>query len=238
MKSKERIDVWISPEGTISEYGLPERAKLQVELVYGWCTDGGLPSGPDVYGATDFTPYLADVQKLIFLAELRTPTGWFRPPISSWQATLQTDSQNYVSCTIPVSAAWTEAINTATEFVIWRVARLTDGSDVEVEMARAPVSTIQLSYGPYNETTNISGYTDAFATNTDPDARYDRTLINTRSASVYGSGVRYRSSMDWLLRPGQRAFYADTSFIVSYMNMYATISGTTVQAYMDVGSRE
>jgi len=223
--------------GYLSDSGLPRSPSIYGYLVHGRISDAGLPSAPLIDGFTDFTPYLSDAQTHRYMMDMITPSGVVRVPISSWQATLQTDAASYVGCVIPNCALWLATINTATSFVISRLARLDDGSTFEVQLATAPVETVQIDQGPTNYTASISGYTNTFANIDDPDARYDRTLQSVRSISNYSSGARVRCSLDWLLRPGQRAFYAETSLIVSYMNMYVTQSASTIQAYMDVGER-
>ena len=54
--------------------------------------------------------------------------------------------------------------------------------------------------------------------------------------SVYSGntgGLRVRCEIDWLLRPGHRAYYGTTPIIVDYLNYY--VPG--VDQYMDVGER-
>ena len=194
-------------------------------------------SAPAVLGACsvlarhDFTGQLGDAVTL-FVMDLVTPTGTVRIPISSWQATLQTGSSNYVQCVIPACAIWASAINSATEFVISRRAVLTDGTAIEYEMARAPAESLQFDRGPQRYTCTLSGYNDAFAASEDPPAVYDRALTGIRSISS-GSSYRVRCAVDWLLRPGHRAFVEGAPFVVAFINYYAP-SGS--DCYMDVGS--
>lgn len=180
----------------------------------------------------DFTPALGDAVTRSVM-DLITPSGTVRIPISSWQATLQTGSSNYVQCVIPACTVWQSAINTATEFVISRRAVLPSGLAVEQEMARAPAEQAQFDRGPQRHTCTLSGYSDAFAANDNPPAVYDRALTGIRSVSSGASNLRVRCAVDWLLRPGHRAFVDGVPFIVSYINYYAP-SG--FDSYMDVGS--
>ena len=166
--------------------------------------------------------------------DLITPTGTVRVPISSWQATLQTGSSNYVQCVIPACTVWVSAILAATEFVIFRRATLPNGTAIELEMARAPADQAQFDQGPQRHTCTLSGYSDAFAEDLDPPATYDRTLAGVRSISSGEGSLRVRCAIDWLLRPGHRAFVNGTPFVVGYINYYAP-SG--FDAYMDAGSR-
>lgn len=178
----------------------------------------------------DFTGQIGDATTH-FVMSLVAPTGTARVPISSWQATLQTGSSNYVQCVIPACTIWVSAINSATEFVIYRRAVLPDGTAIEYEMARAPAGQTQFDRGSQRETCTLSGYTDAFAESEDPPAIYDRALTGIRSISS-GSSYRVRCAVDWLLRPGHRAFVEGAPFVVKFINYYAP-SG--FDSYMDVG---
>lgn len=167
-----------------------------------------------------------------YVMDLTTPAGLVRVPISSWQATLQAGAKNYVQGVVPAVADWIDAINDATEFVITRAADTSVGR-IEYEMARAPLEQISIARGPTNYTATLSGYSTAFAENEEPDAAYDRTLTGIRSTTTGTAATRVRCAIDWLLRPGQRAYYGDgASFVVRYINYYVPATG---DAYMDVG---
>lgn len=167
----------------------------------------------------------------LYAADLVTPGGAVRVPISSWQATLRAGEKSYVQCVVPACTPFVANITDATEFVIYRKAKLVDGSTVEYEMARAPAQTLAFDQGPNNYTATISGYVDGLPEQTDPPASYDRTLDGIRSQHTGSGGARIRCAIDWFLRPGQRAFYGATSFVVSYINYY--VPG--FDEYMDVG---
>ncbi len=179
----------------------------------------------------DFTGLIGDAITY-YVMDLTTPGGTVRVPISSWQATLQTGAKCYVQAVVPAVSAWIDAINDATEFIVTRAADTSVGR-IEYEMARAPLEQISISKGPTNYTATLSGYSTAFAENEEPDAAYDRTLTGIRSVTTGTSATRVRCAIDWLLRPGQRAYYDDgASFVVSYINYYVPATG---DAYMDVG---
>lgn len=178
----------------------------------------------------DFVSLLGDTVS-VYVMDLVTLTGTVRVPISSWQATLQTGSSSYVQCVIPACGVWQEAINAATEFVIYRRAVLPSGAAVEYEMARAPAGQLQFDRGPQRNTCTVSGYSEAFADSVDPPAAYDRALTGVRSISS-GSSYRVRCAVDWLLRPGHRAYVSGAPFIVKFINYYAPSS---FDSYMDVG---
>lgn len=181
---------------------------------------------------TDFTGAIPAIAAITYVMDLITPGGKVRVPISSWQATLQVGRPNFLSCVVPACAAWLADVNVATEFVISRCVIIA-GVRIESEMARCPVQTTQTDRGPTNYTLSMSGYGDAIVADANPNAIYDRELTDVRSISAYDSGTRIRCGIDWLLRPPMRAFYGETSLLVSYINYYAQGN----DRYMDVGER-
>ena len=84
------------------------------------------------------------------------------------------------------------------------------------------------------ETCTVSGYSDGFAESENPSPEYDRTLVSIRSVSSGAGGMRVRCAVDWLLRPGQRAYANGVPMIADYINYYAPTGG---DSYMDVGER-
>lgn len=181
---------------------------------------------------TDYTSVIPAGATIRYTMDLETPDGTVRVPISSWQATLQTENQSYVGCVVPACTEWLPDIEAATEFAINRSVTV-DGAEISQEMARAPLQTLQVDQGPARKTASLSGYSDAFTEDSDPAAIYDRSLEGIRSVSSYASGSRVRCAIDWLLRPGQRALYQETSMVVSYVNFYVNAT----DSYMDVGER-
>lgn len=185
---------------------------------------------PAVLATHDFTGQLGD-SITRFVMDLITPTGTVRVPISSWQATLQSGSSSYVQCVIPACLAWVDAINASTEFVIYRRADVPGTAlSIEYEMARSLTEQARFDQGPARYTCTLSGYPDAFAEDLDPPVVYDRTLSGVRSISS-GAGLRVRCAVDWLLRPGHRAYVGEVPFVVRFINYYA-MGG---DGYMDVG---
>jgi hypothetical protein len=170
---------------------------------------------------------------LYYAMELVGTGPTVRVPISSWQATLQTERSNYVQCVIPSAGPYLDAIGSQAEFVIYSGARLPGGQTVETEMARAPIQTFTYQQGPINGTCTLSGYSTGFAQG-EVAAQTGRVLTGIRSFSVDTAGQRrVRANIDWLLRPGLRAIANEQPFVASYINYYVG-SG---QAYMDVGER-
>jgi len=181
----------------------------------------------------DFTVALGDVVGR-YLLDLVTPGGMVRAPISSWQATLQTGAKCYVQAVIPASSPYSSAINSASEFVIYRAAVLPSGMQVEQELARSPVGSAQFDRGAMRETCTISGYASAFDEIASPSAEQQRTLTSVRTMSSGAGGVRARCAVDWLLRPGWVAVANGVPFTADYINYYAPTGG---DSYMDVGER-
>jgi hypothetical protein len=181
----------------------------------------------------DFTGQVDPDAPQRYLMDLVTPSGTVRVPISSWQATLQSGAANYLQCVIPNAGAWSAQIAAATSFVILRASRTAAGGWVEYPMATAPLDNLQDARGPTSRSVTLSGYTNAFAAVSNPSAVFDRRLRNVRQIFV-GGGLRARADIDWLLRPGMRAYVDDaTPIVVRYINLYVTSAG---DSYCDVGS--
>jgi len=186
---------------------------------------------PAVRAYHDFTATLGDYPALAVM-DLLTPGGPVRLPVSSWQATLRAGSASYLQCVVPACGPWVGAIEAATEFVISLSGRTQTGLLIEHEMARAPADTVQFDQGPQRFTCTLSGYSSvAFEYSAAPDPMFDRTLKNVRSVSR-GGKMRVRCAVDWLLRPGERAYVGATPLLVGYINYYYP---STFDAYMDVG---
>lgn len=198
--------------------------------VLGLASDFGLPRPPDIVALHDFTPALVGILSS-YVMDLTTPDGVIRVPISSWQATLQTGARNYTQCVVPACLPLVDDLNDATSFSISRRAVLSDGQVLEYEMAQAPVESLQFYRGAERYTCTISGYSDAFTADTDPPATFDRTMTGVRSISSSSGTSRARCDIDWLLRPGHRAFAAGTEIVVGWINYY--INGS--DAFMDIG---
>ena len=154
-----------------------------------------------------------------------------RIPISSWQGTLQLERASYAQAVIPSALPWVDAVKarSAGDLIIYRGVRHPDGTTQEAEMARAPIQQVQLDQGPINATMTVSGY----RTRPAPQQILVRPLQNVRSQSSGAGGTRFRSDIDWFLRPGHQATARGTSIRADYINYYVTGG----QAYMDVGQR-
>lgn len=227
--------------GHLSDGGLPSAPSfVAVKGVVSWLSDAGLPSPLEGAVYTDPTPFIDPHAAVRYVMDLVVSGELVRVPISSWQATLQTESDNYAQCVVPACGDWLDTINAADEFIVSRVSALYSaygGASVEGPLVRAPVQTVQVSRGATNYSAVISGYTDALTEVDDPDEIYDRELVGVRSIQTFGETISIRCGIDWLLRPGQRAVYGSVNFVVSYINYYVTGNAASIDAYMDVGHR-
>jgi len=216
--------------GKASAAGVLGSARVTSLLTYGHAAASSPLGSAAVLAQHDFTGALGD-SIARFVMDLVTPDGTVRVPISSWQATLQTGSSSYVQCVIPACLAWVDAINAATEFVIYRRAEVPGTAlTIEYEMARSAAEQARFDQGAARYTCTLSGYPDAFAEDLDPPVAYDRQLTGVRSVSS-GGGLRVRCAVDWLLRPGHRAYVGAVPLVVRFINYYAMER----DSYMDVG---
>lgn len=187
---------------------------------------------PRAVAFNDFTSVITDTR--IFYRMVMTGDPPVTVPISSWQATLQVDRSHYVQCVIPAVDPYVATIaerQNAEEFIISRVA-VDRGSEIEVELARAPIQTTSLARGPTNYTCTLAGFSEGAAA---PEAPRVRVLQEIRSINVSAQGkFRVRAAIDWFLRPGDTATAGDTQFTADYINYYSTSAG---ESYMDVGDR-
>lgn len=198
-----------------------------------------LASGGSALGAgkvrtyNDFTGQLDPRSPLRYVADIITPSGVVRLPISSWQATLQLDQACYGQAVFPAIAEQAEAIVAATEVAVLRSGDVLGGGVVEQLMVRFPVDTRSIARGPRNHTATLSGYFDAFPGETGLPAAMQRPLRDVRSLTEDSGGTRVRCDVDWLLRPGMTATFGGTTLDVAFINYY--VPGN--DQYMDVGER-
>lgn len=190
--------------------------------------------GAKIVGFHDFTTAIVGEYPALYVVDLVNSAGLVtRVPISSWQATLQSGASNYVQCVIPAALDHVDAINSAVRFIVSRRMNIPGLGAVEHLMAESTADTVVFDQGPERYTSTLSGYTDGFEVSEDPLALYDRTLADIRSISINQGMARVRCSIDWLLRPSQRAYVKDLNFVVAYINYYVNSN----DSYMDVGER-
>lgn len=218
--------------GDIAVRGPLGTASARIALTWAKAACAGPLGTPRAIGWHDFTGLIGP-QPLRYVADLITPDGPVRVPISSWQATLRAGAgSNYAQCVVPGVNAWVESLQMATEFVVYRTAKLISGRPIEYEMLRAPLTQLTLDQGPSRHTATVSGYFDAFSLADYETTATDRTLVDVRSTSISDGGARVRCAIDWLLRPGFRAFVGEMELDVTYINYYVNAD----DQYMDVGA--
>lgn len=231
---------------------LGQPSVLATVQVSSWASDGSLLGAPHVKTRShsalmsvpsmlqstsvrsrfDFTPILTGTEPEIYIMVLTTPGGEVRVPISSWQATLQTGSDNSCQCVIPAAFDWMEYIADATVFSIYRTVALW-GQEYAELMSSSTLELAQFTQSSSGIICTLTGHSDGYEEDLDPEAVYDRVLTGVQTISR-GSGIRVRCDIDFLLRPGQRAFAGDFSMVVGRIGYYVT-KGI---AYMDVWEAE
>ena len=152
-----------------------------------------------------------------------------RPPISSWQATVQSGRASYAQAVIPAAMNWVDEINArpGATFRIYRGVLHADGTIQESMMASSPVQSVSYQRGSRNATVTISGYSS-----TEPTGESVRKLEGVRSVSVSPT-LRARAAIDWFIRPGDTAAAEGIDIPVDYINYYCSPQ----DQYMDVGER-
>lgn len=169
-----------------------------------------------------------------YVMDLIVGASLVRVPITSWQATLQTDDTCYVQCVIHDALTYADEIASATAFIISRTATTSDGLPIEYEMATSPLESRITDRGPSAYTATISGYADAFTPSDAEAVAGVRALSYVRSVNTTDGLLRARADIDWLLRPGMQAEVDGIIMDVSYINYYVTSAG---DQYMDCGER-
>lgn len=225
-------------DGSLSVYieadsPLGELQSLTINGVGGFIAQGDIFGDFEATAFHDFTAFIDYAQPMRYVMDLETPDGLVRVPISSWQATLNVGRSGYGQAVIPNAGDYVDDLTAATEFVVSRQMTLFSGTVVVQEMTRTPADYVTLAQGPNNYTATVYGYPAEWPLVEDPDVRYDRTLTGIRSMTVDSGGTRVRCAIDYLLKPGQRAYAGSTPIIVSYINYY--VPG--VDEYMDIGER-
>jgi len=157
-----------------------------------------------------------------------------RIPISSWQATLQTDRSNYLQAVVPACGDYISFLSSEVSptFVIYREASF-DGQVFIQEMSRSVLTSLSAARGAINYTATLSGYESVFVPLAPSDTT-TRTLQDIQTVTTYNGGTRVRCGIDWFLRPGQNAIVDSEEFTVSYINYIVN----ETSAYMDVGASQ
>lgn len=169
-----------------------------------------------------------------YVMDLVVGSDLVRVPITSWQATLQTDDTCYVQCVVHDALTYADEIASATDFIISRTATTSDGLGIEYVMASSPLESRITDRGPTAYTATLSGYADAFTPSDSESSAGVRVLSYIRSVNNADGMLRARADIDWLLRPGMQAEVDGVTMDVSYINYYVTSAG---DQYMDCGER-
>jgi len=164
-----------------------------------------------------------------------------RIPISSWNATIQTDERCYLRCSMPAGELTDDEFDAITEAVSFTITMQTTtsrGEPIERSFTCTPTDPdtllVQIDEGATNYTMQVYGYSDAYPTIDTPAEGFYRPMRGKSSLSTSPDRFRARCSVDWIMIPGDVATDGATEFTVAYMNVYATDDGNT---YMDIGSR-
>lgn len=179
----------------------------------------------------DFTANLGDAQ-IYYEADFVSAQGVkTRIPISSWQATLQTEQSNYVQCVVPAAINFSQQIEDAVSFDIYRIGLSPNGFVYSYLIVQTPINSLSVDQGPYNFTCTVSGYSEGAIANENNEDAKEIILTGVRSISSNNGKLRARVDIDWLLRPTYRAIIDNKSFVVSYINYYVNLN----DSYMDIG---
>lgn len=201
-----------------------------------------LQSTSRIIALSDYHQILNDIddcvdpagQRPSFVAEIGdTPVEL---SIGSWQATQQIGRKQYLQCVVHnvADVASTIVDKYGETFALYRIDTI-NGNQVRTKMGEAVLDYADFSRGHTNYSCVIYGYAASADTPTVPQTR---TLRAVSSATIASSGKsRIRASTEYMLYPGDTVEYGTDSFTADYINYYVTISGTTIQAYMDVGAR-
>ena len=187
---------------------------------------------PTIRAINDFSSLVTDYRAFYVMEVSGSPI--LRIPISSWQATVQSDRASFLQCVIPAADAYADdlaaRLNTST-ISVYKITYL-DGEEQKSRLAVAPLETTSYARGPSNYTLTISGYGDA---ETISASTSTRTMTGIRSIYTTSTGkTRARCDIDWFLRPGDTAVVDGENVTVSYINYYVPTLG---DAYMDIGDR-
>lgn len=153
--------------------------------------------------------------------------------ISSWQATVQNDRSSFLQAVVPGVLPLINDIAARPngEIVLISGTEFQSGQVLQQVMARAPLQNFRYDRGPTNATGTLSGYASTFGEF--PPNSQPRQLKNVRSLSSDTGGLRVRSDIDLMLRPGRQALAAGETLEVAFINY--TVNGQ--DAFMTVGER-
>lgn len=155
-------------------------------------------------------------------------------PISNWQATLQTQGQSYLRCTIPAPEPYLEQLTDAVSFTVKIATTTIYGEVVERVIGTVTDITFQSDQGASSFSAQLGGYFAAFPVRPDPDPAFYRPATGIQTVSQSATSSRVRCYPDWIAVPSDWFTYLDGAgeFKSGYMNLYFTDG----LFYMDVGT--
>ena len=198
----------------------------------GYISLPGPLGSPRIRAINDFSSLVTDYRAFYVMEVSGDPI--LRIPISSWQATVQSDRASFLQCVIPAADSYAEDLSArlgTSTISVYKITYLND-EEQKSQLATAPLETTSYARGPSNYTLTISGYGDA---ETISASTSSRTMTGIRSIYTTSTGkTRARCDIDWFLRPGDTAVVDGENVTVSYINYYVPTLG---DAYMDIGDR-
>lgn len=153
-------------------------------------------------------------------------------PMSSFQGTLRNGEPSYLSCVIPNSRDYADAIIARShgEIIVKKGYRFPDGREVLEELARVNYESLQIDRGAFNDSATISGHKTV--TSSAPK-EWRITGLSYYGLQAEGSR-RIRGDVDTFLRCGDTVLFdlegVEQSFIVGDISYNVSVN----QAYMDV----
>lgn len=190
-------------------------------------------SAPTARAVNDFSSLITDSRSFYVMEISGDPV--LRIPVSSWQATVQSDRSSYLQAVIPAADDYASEISARLGVSDFSVSRLTyiNGVEHKSELARAALETTAYAKGANKSTVTLSGY-DVASESGSGGATVTLSGLRTITTSSTGT-TRVRCDIDWFLRPGDTAVADGSSFTVKYINYYVPSTG---DIYMDVGDRQ
>ncbi|MFL1405369.1 RCC1 domain-containing protein [Marinobacter sp. M1N3S26] len=161
---------------------------------------------------------LSELQELYFLVIEADGLEPIEIPISSWQATNQSEGrQKFLQAVIPAAADLMEDIEARAggELAILKGYRLSDGAVRREEIIRTTFGQPRSDQGGTNFTVTVSGYSDGGSVSSG-----DRTLTGIRSISMSDGNPRVRCDIDLFLRPGMTVTAGEMTFRADYINYF------------------
>lgn len=165
-------------------------------------------------------------------AEIQTPTGTFKVPITAWQGTLSNDGTRFLQVTIRSETAEDFALHqTATEITVYKIARIGE-EELREPLMSDPIDTVQ-TYDSASGYTTILRATSFSGTFGEVENVPSVALKNIRRISRNNQAINVRCGVEFTAAPNYLYDANGTIFTADFVNFY----GTTSDVYMDIGTR-